>query len=1106
MSDRQFRLYHSNSVEVLTALFARHLAQPLPAQSLLSPEWVIVPQPTIKRWLQHQLAQQLGVAANLEIITPGEFVARVLKANLAGNESIDTVDPRLLVWRIFAALNDAAVIANPSLASIQHYLQGSHRQRKSWELSQSLADTFAKYQAWRRDWLLGWDRGQDPDDWQAQLWRAISAGRLHRGKAIDQFLRKYASGNAPQLAGLPPRLFVFACLNASPDVMRVIACCAHASIVHFYFPNPTRELWPEYARHTLSDNDISLLQSPAIDAQEIIETVNPLLSAWGSAGRDAAMMLLTNRIIEPIIEATGYTTPEPERDLLHRIKADMLEQKMPVPWRDSVQISDRSVQIHRCASRWQEIQVLHNQLLALLNGPDLHEDDGPLQAREIAVMAPDITLYKPYIEAVFGAATGMSHIPFSITEVSLHASNSATRVLARILAMPDDRFAVSQIFDLLTEPAVMQNFDWDLKQLDRLRELLTSAGARWGWDAQHRDGLLNDGATASTTTSAAYTWQFALDRLLLGYAAGSEDMLDNVAPIAAIDAAIFSQLDDLLSVLQKLRNAASRFAQPMSAPQWAMQLRSMMHAVIGDAMSRNESNDSLSQVLSLIARFEHDAKATGTEIPIAREVVQSWFADAMAQDDQRLPFFSNGITFCKMVPMRQIPFKVIALLGINEGEFPRNDPVFSINRLANALQQPGQSRFGDRSIRDDDRFLFLQMLNAAERVFYVSSVSRDPVTGYPKVLSSVIDDLLSTLTIYHRADGSETRQALLHDHPIQPYDLPSVPHAPRYDEYWRPACTSLRHPRDGMPVFASNSLEVPESSVIALKDLQRFVRLPPRAFVQQRLQIWPADHQADDDDEPLGKPQPLEQSISDRQLLIMLIADPILARHQAIKQLQATALLADGADGIQHVNRRWQTLQKIANSYRKHATSIVRKEKVDLTIGPFAIRGELENLHADQIFYLHYKKPQKYHLWQIGLTGLLASATDMATILWVIAEDIAQPFVLPSHSEACEKLQRLCELYREGLMLPLPITPEAAIAYAEGLEVSAEKAITEATKAWRTSNYSYTVIDDPALQLALRGALPFADDRYAGQQQKRFFELAEEFNQLLLLDGWSLKK
>ncbi|MCD0217722.1 exodeoxyribonuclease V subunit gamma, partial [Enterobacter hormaechei subsp. steigerwaltii] len=73
-------------------------------------------------------------------------------------------------------------------------------------------------------------------------------------------------------------------------------------------------------------------------------------------------------------------------------------------------------------------------------------------------------------------------------------------------------------------------------------------------------------------------------------------------------------------------------------------------------------------------------------------------------------FLRGGITFCSMVPMRSLPFKVICLLGLNDGDFPRNTKAAVFDLIA---KHPAK---GDRARRDDDRYLFLEALISAREI------------------------------------------------------------------------------------------------------------------------------------------------------------------------------------------------------------------------------------------------------------------------------------------------------------------------------------------------------------------------------------------------------
>jgi len=182
----------------------------------------------MKGWLQRVLAEQYGIAANLRFLTPGEFVREALNANQM-ESAASIFSAEILRWRLFSVLSDRSRWQHPAMQTIAPYLRGTQSEMKAWSLAGECAAAFEKYQAWRRDWCLEWDRGDAPLDWQAHLWREVTQGKKHRGQAIADYLAAFESRESGLPQGLPKRLFVFACLNVSPDVLRVIATAAKRS-------------------------------------------------------------------------------------------------------------------------------------------------------------------------------------------------------------------------------------------------------------------------------------------------------------------------------------------------------------------------------------------------------------------------------------------------------------------------------------------------------------------------------------------------------------------------------------------------------------------------------------------------------------------------------------------------------------------------------------------------------------------------------------------------------------------------------------------------------------------------------------------------------------
>src|SRR5690606_8076272 len=420
-------------------------------------------------------------------------------------------DAATLQWRLSAALRDPALRARPAMAQLSTYL-GDGDPAKAWSLAGELASVFEKYQAWRRDWLLRWEGGADEGDPQAVLWRAVAAGRDHRARRIQDYLARFGDDSDALPVGLRSRLFACATLNVSPDVLRVMVTQARDGTLHIYLPTPTKEYWGDLqslGAHLRAGTDP--FGDQAAD--------NPLLRDWGAAGRDFMALLGSYEVVHPSGEIAAYADPEAIDDkpdtLLRRMQGDLFHRRAQPsgPLRSAVDAGDTSLQFHACHTRLRALHVLHERLRGL-RVAKLY--DPSLQPREIAVLAPDIDPYVPYLDAVFGGRgrgdAGFDQaIPWAIADASPLAGEPLAAVFLRLLALPVSRFGLEEILDLLASPPLAEAAGLDGAAFERLHAWLHEAGARWGIDAAHR-------ARMGAPEDDAYTWQFALDRLLLGHA------------------------------------------------------------------------------------------------------------------------------------------------------------------------------------------------------------------------------------------------------------------------------------------------------------------------------------------------------------------------------------------------------------------------------------------------------------------------------------------------------------------------------------------------------------------------------------------------------------
>ncbi len=1112
-----FRLYHSNALDVLAGLLAGELRAPAPGQALLAPDVVLIPQVAMRRWLQATLAQAHGIAANLEFLTPGEFVARALDANVPGNG--EDLDADGLHWRLYAALSDPALLREPALRPLRAYLHGDGRSAdgsggddalKPWSLAGELASVFEKYQAWRRDWLLGWEAGHGRADPQAALWRRIAGGTRHRARRIDDYLARFGDGSALP-AGLPSRLFAFATLNVSPDVLRVIASQAHVGTLHFYLPTPTRKYWGDLATlaERLREGDDAAVFA-GDEEGDGSGGENPLLAAWGAAGRDFMAVMGGYEAVHPSGEIAAYSDPEdkpgdePARDtLLQRLQRDLLHRRAPpaTPLRAAVDRSDNSLQVHACHTRLREVQVLHDQLRGLLEDPRF---DPPLQPREIAVLAPDIDPYAPYIQAVFGGLAGRpDFIAYALADTSPLAAEPLAEVFLRLLALPVSRFGVHEVLDLLSTPAIAEQAGLDAPALDRLRHWLHEAGARWGLDAAHR-------ARFDAPRDDAYTWAFALDRLLLGHASGSDDDIAGVAPYTELEGGALNALDALVRLLRVLARHERVFATAMTPAQWRERGIGLLDALLPATPRSSADQRTLDRLRTLLEGFASAAGRAGFDAAVPPEVLRAHCQAALTQADTRAPLLTGGVSFGRMVPMRLLPFRALCVLGMNDGDYPRRDPAGGLNQLTAELGTDRRRR-GDRSLRDDDRFLFLQLFAAASEVFYLSYLGADPRDGSVREPSLLVSELLDVAADYHADPGA--RDTLVVRHPLQPFapaafgagdegggdsvdnDSEREPRRFSYRGEWHPAAATGGERHAVGPWVAEPLPPIAPVETLSLVELRAFLRDPPAAFLRQRLALRLPDEADDGDDvEPLVLPgrglqrQQLQQAVFDA-----LVGGPESGSggQSLHARLRAQALLPSGPLGQRQLDHLIGEVRPFADAFLRWRSGAPEQRRFDLDLGEVRLQGSLDGLYATGLARFRYEALHGPSQIAHGLDWLVLSALGDARPLLQFAavDDRPGPHLRPAvpASQARASLRALLTLRDWGLRDPLPFLSRAGWLWYDA-RANGKDGWAKAEAQWLGSSRSWGEAGTASARLALRGRDPF-DDPALGEDFMRISEL-----------------
>ncbi|WP_418318173.1 exodeoxyribonuclease V subunit gamma [Piscinibacter sakaiensis] len=870
---------HGNRAELLgDAVFEWIGANPL---GPLEEEIFLVQSNGVAEWLKMNLAGQAGICAATRVELPARFLWRAYRQVL-GRDAVPAqspLDKLPLTWRLMHCLPQ--LVGEPGYEPLAGFLQRGGIDRRL-QLAQRLADLYDQYQVYRSDWLGAWAAGDDVlpaagpgtaaqalpagQRWQAGLWRELLAPLTDaertavRPQLQQRFLQALESGAAPA-SPLPRRVVLFGMTHVPMQTLQALDALADHSQVILAIPNPCRFHWADIIqgrellrfdrrRHPLrGGRDLAEL-----GLDEMFAHSHPLLAAWGRQGRDFIRQLdvfddalatrerfALNRI-DLFSEGPGDT-------LLEQVQANIRD-LLPLAEhrRPPVDSGDRSIVFHIAHSAQREVEILHDQLLQLLAARD---DDKPaLNPRDIVVMVPDIETFAPAIRSVFGQYPrgDARFIPFDIADLQQRGNNPLLLALEWLLQLPQQRCRQSELRDLLDVPAVRRRFGVGDDDVPTLAAWMQGSGFRWGLDRQQREAL---GLGACGEQNSLL---FGLRRMLLGYASGEAAAFDGIAPypeVGGLEAAVAGSVADLVTALLGWADSSAGDATPAD---WAVQLRRL----VGEMFEPSDDRERLS-----IAAFDDALRgwldacdAAGFAEPVPLAVAREACLAAIDEPGVGRRFRAGGVTFCTLLPMRSIPFDVVCLLGMNDGDYPRSSSRSDFDLMA----LPGQGRPGDRSRREDDRQLMLEAVLSARRVLYVSWTGRsvrDNSEQPPSVLVSQLRDYLDAGWHEGLAAGLST------EHPLQPFSRRYFVDAPPADGGQPALFTFAREWRaahlagDHLAAAAAPEQQVPQAAAgpdaetaLTIARLARFLRNPVRDFFRNRLAVVfaEADELAPDDE------------------------------------------------------------------------------------------------------------------------------------------------------------------------------------------------------------------------------------------------------------------
>jgi exodeoxyribonuclease V gamma subunit len=875
----------------------------------------------------------------------------------------------------------------------------------------------------------------------------------------------------------------------------VLRALAVGRDVHLFLLHSSPGLWERVAETTIG-------RPPIVRRADDITAslpANRLLASWGQDAREMQLVLAGS---DGWID-NHHAVDHQSETLLERIQAAVRENRSPpgppLPAEDDIrpplEPDDRSLQIHACHGRARQVEVVREEILHLL------AEDTTLEPRDVIVMCPDIETFAPLIHATFGADETVHDeeldpvspnvrppdLRIRLADRSLRQTNPVLGVVAHLIDLAGQRLTASQVLDLANREPVRRRFRFDDDHLTRIQDWVADSGIRWGFDAAHRAPFRLDALTAGT-------WRAGLDRVLLGVTMTEEEqrLFAGVLPLDDVESGAIDLAGRFAELLDRLQASLDALSEPKTIDAWADAITNA-----ADALTSTRERDAWqrSQLQRLLDDAVSEATVAGNvnTTVIALRELRALLAERLQGRPTRANFRTGHLTICTLVPMRSVPHRVVCLLGLDDGVFPRKAP-----RDGDDLMLE-DTHVGDRDPRIEDRQLLIDALLAAKDRLIVTYTGNDERTNIPRPPAVPVGELLDIVDATARTDDGDARSRVVVRHPLQPFDprnfvrgalLPERVWS--FDAIMLEGARALIGPRSGTTPFLAGPLPLVEATLVEIEDLVRFAQHPVRAFLRQRLGMSVGDFSNEVEDDLRVELDGLEKWGVGQRLLDARLAG--VDRKAAVLAEIARGMLPPGKLGQPVIDDLDPVVADIVAETEALIAGTASPGSIDVRVvlpDGRSLSGTVPGVAADVLLTVTYSRVSARHRLAAWVRLLALSAAypqrpfEAVTLgraegnarvtiarIHPLAEDAADRRLTALHH-----LTTLLDLHDRGMREPLPLYCFASAAYAEAAN-SGRNPVVAGRRAW-TSTWKFDKEDKELEHQLVLGAVRTFDELLA---------------------------
>ncbi len=683
--------------------------------------------------------------------------------------------------------------------------------------------------------------------------------------------------------------------------------------------------------------------------------------------------------------------------------------------------SQLQLSVHSCHSTRREVQVLKDQLLNYLDEyPDC-------DLSEVLVMVPDAEEYASLIEVIFGKDKGEPSLP--VSRLSSNRQESAEYALNTLLGLFSSSYKTSEIIQVLNLEPIKNTFSFSDDELDVLEE--------WILNNKVFRGLGNQ-------FNATYSWQKALNQMIAGFSMEPDDLsvYNGLIPFHEI-----ASTEDMLlatrfsEFIHALLHAEKRTRQKKTPLEWL----DFAEMILTNFMGIQKEENLTSRIYLKISKLKEQVSFTKTKEKLSYNTIRHWLKTQFESTNSVSGRFGQGVTVSSYVPYRSVPFRFIAILGMEESIFPRKAvrPEFD---LIYANPQPG-----DRIQKEDDTYLFLETISATKDHLHISYKGQDQRRDSKRLPSILIQQYLDS-------GQSDWGEGIIyhHLHPFSTHYFETEKNKFSYSGVNLKLAKEI-HEHDAFEgkAFMEPSFEIPEepeNKKINISDMISFFTHPSKYLLYNILGLNNYSEFKQITDRETFKINGLERYNLDDFLFRKLT--PGKPDDKVYNFVQKAGMIPDQLQGRKTFLQEKETIQQLMKVVEQHTTEEEHKEEINIQLGGNELFGTISGIYDDVMISYRVGSRRAKHEVQHWIKHLilLENNIDITRSLFVSKDNNGIKLLhIQSKDIPSNLLQGLLKWYQESSLLKKgAFFPETSRTYAEAFDKKndTEEALAEAYKKW----------------------------------------------------------